>query len=87
MSSGTDRSGCLDSHEVAKVVKECLGRSPYMAVRTVSSQYDAGVVFLRGWLPSFYHKQLAQEAIAGLEGVTQVVNETEVPPSLIKPAP
>jgi hypothetical protein len=29
-------------------------------------------------VPSFYHKQLAQEAIAGMAGVDQVVNEIEV---------
>jgi osmotically-inducible protein OsmY len=82
MSSQTDRGGCLPSREVVKGAKACLERSPYMAVRAVSCQYDGGVLFLRGRLPSFYHKQLAQEAIADLEGVAQVVNETEVRSSL-----
>ena len=34
--------------------------------------------FSRGQVPSFYHKQLAQEAIAEIESVDQVVNEIEV---------
>ena len=29
-------------------------------------------------MPSFYLKQLAQEAIAGMAGVVQVVNDIEV---------
>jgi hypothetical protein len=29
-------------------------------------------------VPSFYFKQLAQEAVVGMEGVRQVLNEIEV---------
>jgi len=29
-------------------------------------------------VPSFYHKQLAQVAVAGVTGVAQVVNDIEV---------
>jgi hypothetical protein len=36
------------------------------------------VLFLRGPLPTFYLKQLAQEAVARVEGISQVVNETVV---------
>jgi len=41
-------------------------------------EYDRGELFLRGQVPSFYYKQLAQEAVAGLEGVRQVINDIEV---------
>ena len=37
-----------------------------------------GVVYLHGQVPSFYCKQLAQEALVGLPGVGQIVNEIEV---------
>lgn len=63
---------------VAEAAKGCLRRSPYSAVRTVSCEYHRGVLLLRGRLSTYYHKQLAQEAVAGLEGVSQVVNEIEV---------
>lgn len=39
---------------------------------------DDGSLFLRGQVPSYYIKQLAQEAVADMEGVRQVVNEIEV---------
>jgi len=47
-------------------------------VRRVSCEYDGGMLRLHGCLPTFYHKQLAQEAVADLDGVLQVVNQTEV---------
>jgi hypothetical protein len=33
---------------------------------------------LRGRLSSYYQKQLAQEAVAGLPGVAGIVNQAEV---------
>ena len=41
-------------------------------------EFQSGRLVLQGQVPSFYHKQLAQEAVAGLEGVAQVVNDIEV---------
>jgi osmotically-inducible protein OsmY len=74
MSSQTDRS----RYEVTEVAQACLRESPYLSVKSLSCQYDRGVLVLRGRLPSFYLKQLAQEAVADLEGVSEVVNKTEV---------
>ena len=39
---------------------------------------DGGVLSLRGRLSSFSEKQLVQEAVAGIVGIGQVVNETAV---------
>ncbi len=64
--------------KVAEAANERLRNSPYRALRGVTCECDQGVVFLRGHLPSFYHKQLAQEAVAGVRGVIQVINEIEV---------
>lgn len=55
-----------------------LQSNPYRAIRAVSCECDRGQLLLRGRLSSFFHKQLAQEAVAKIEGVTQVVNEIEV---------
>ena len=71
----------LSSHDVPSLAQQCLRQSPYMTVRNLSCAFEGGTLFLRGRLPSFYQKQLAQEAVAELEGVTQVVNQTEVMPS------
>ena len=65
-------------HVVARAAKDKLQSNPYRAIRAVSCEYDRGQLLLRGRLSSFFHKQLAQEAVANIEGVTQVVNEIEV---------
>jgi osmotically-inducible protein OsmY len=68
-------------HDVTETAQERLRQSPYMPVRSLSCEFDRGVLRLRGRLSSFYQKQLAQEAVAGLSGVEQVVNEVVVAPA------
>ena len=63
---------------IEEAATECLVKSPYHEVRRVTCEYDRGTLFLRGRLSSFHQKQVAQEAVAGVKGVTQVVNEIEV---------
>lgn len=63
---------------VTDAVKERLRRSPYVPVQSLSCEFDRGVLRLRGRLSSFYQKQLAQETVAGLSGVEQVINEATV---------
>ncbi|MBX9792513.1 MAG: hypothetical protein K2Y37_26730 [Pirellulales bacterium] len=55
-----------------------LRNSAYAAVRQVTCRYDAGSLFLAGRLPTFFHKQVAQEAVAQVEPGVRVVNQTEV---------
>ena len=74
----TDGSNDFSSHEVGKLATDRLREQPYQAIRALSCEYEQGTLFLRGKLPSFHQKQLAQEAVGGLEGVDQVVNETAV---------
>ncbi len=68
-----------DSCHVVAKAKERLQTAPYPTVQNVSCQYDDGVLFLRGEVPSFFDKQLAQEAVFKLEGVTRVINEHGYP--------
>jgi osmotically-inducible protein OsmY len=64
---------------IAHAAKERLRRVPYSGVQDVSCECDGqGLLVLRGRLPSFFHKQVAQEAVRNLAGVTQVVNQIEV---------
>ena len=63
---------------IAEVAMECLRDSPYKALRRVSCECKYGVLFLRGRLFSFHEKQVAQETVARIDGVTQVVNDVEV---------
>ena len=63
---------------IGEAAERCLTPIRIGGWRSVSCEYRHGVLYLRGRLSRYYHKQLAQEAVARLEGVTQVVNEIEV---------
>ena len=65
-------------HDVTEKARARLRRSPYLPVRSLSCEFDRGVLRLRGSLTSFYQKQLAQEAMAGLSDVEEIVNEVAV---------
>jgi osmotically-inducible protein OsmY len=64
--------------DVVEIAQGRLRNSPYMAIRTVSCDFENGVLLLRGRLRSFHYKQLAQEAVRRLAGVEQIVNAIEV---------
>ena len=74
----TSEGRLLQPHIVAQAAKDKLRSNPHWPVRRVSCECDEGRLFLRGRLSSFFHKQLAQEAVANVDGVTQVINEIEV---------
>jgi osmotically-inducible protein OsmY len=63
---------------IEEAAMKCLLKSPYHVVRRVLCEYDHGTLFLRGRLPNFHQKQVAQEAVARVKGVTQVINQIEV---------
>ena len=65
-------------YKIAEAAKECLENSPYQAVRGILCECKLGVLFLRGHLSSFHHKQVAQETVSKIKGINQVVNEIEV---------
>jgi len=63
---------------VTKQAQEMLRTSPYRPIHRVACAYQDGLLVLRGRLRTYFHKQLAQEAVARVDGVRQVVNEIEV---------
>jgi len=69
---------CAITEQARARLRQCA----YSSVRRVSCAFDAGVLVLQGELRTFFHKQLAQEAVADLEGVRQIRNEIEVIPSV-----
>lgn len=65
-------------HPLVSIAEARLQASPYYSIRKIFCMYNEGMLVLRGRLPSFYHKQVAQAAVAGIQGVEQVVNQIEV---------
>jgi hypothetical protein len=64
--------------DVTEIARDRLCSSPYTSIRSLSCNFDNGVLLLRGRLHSFYHKQVAQETVRRLSGVMRIVNEIEV---------
>jgi hypothetical protein len=66
---------------ICTIAKTAMGRlqaSPYHILRKISCECKDGVLTLKGNLLTFYEKQIAQETVSSVEGMTQVVNEIAV---------
>jgi osmotically-inducible protein OsmY len=68
----------LQPKRIAEAAQQRVVGQPHLALQRIWCEFDEGRLFLRGQVPSFYHKQLAQAAVVGLEGVAEVVNDIEV---------
>jgi osmotically-inducible protein OsmY len=64
--------------QVAALAKHRIQHQPHLSVQRIWCEYYGRKLYLRGQVPSYYLKQLAQTAVSGMDGVAQVVNEIEV---------
>ncbi|MCA9206465.1 MAG: BON domain-containing protein [Pirellulaceae bacterium] len=63
---------------IAEQAEKNLRDSPYLVLRNVLCDFDGHVLTLRGRLPSFHMKQVAQTIVGNLEAVQRVDNRIEV---------
>ncbi|MGD0898332.1 MAG: BON domain-containing protein [Thermoguttaceae bacterium] len=68
----------LSDRGIVRSAKERIARIPHLTLQRIWCEYDGGTLFLRGQVPSFYYKQLAQEAVSDLDDVRLIANEIEV---------
>lgn len=61
-----------------ELAEQCFWHNSYLALRNLSCDDQDGVLVLRGFLPTYYLKQVAQEVVSGLEGVERIDNQIEV---------
>ena len=66
------------SSEVVQRAQRALRSSPIFALRELRGECEGEVLWIHGRVSSFYHKQLAQEAIRSLSAGRQVVNSIDV---------
>lgn len=76
-------SACAKPEEISQasikdLAEKCLHGNRYLALKNVRCDYLDGVLFLQGYLPTYYLKQLAQEAVADLNGVERIDNQIQV---------
>jgi osmotically-inducible protein OsmY len=65
---------------LTELVAAELRRQPYSCLKRLACECQDGVVQLRGQVPSYFLKQLAQWVAAQVDGVQRVENRVEVQP-------
>jgi len=68
----------LTVHPLAAEAEKILGESGYSDLRRLRCECHDGVISIRGRLPSFFLKQMAQTVVARLTGVRRVNNQIKV---------
>jgi hypothetical protein len=53
-------------------------RSPYHELHDINCDFREGVLILRGRVPSYFIKQVAQSAVFSLEDIAEIDNRLEV---------
>lgn len=62
----------------AEIAESHLRSNSYLALKNISCEFRQGVLILKGNLPTYYLKQVAQAVVAPTAGVERIVNEIEV---------
>lgn len=66
------------NHALTQTANQCVESSQFSEVRRIRCKVEDGMLVLHGEVSSFYLKQLAQEAVRTIEGVTNVANHLKV---------
>ena len=64
--------------ELEDRVQSAIQSNPFVGRRKLRFETDQGRVILRGEVDSFFQKQMAQEALRGLDGVKAIENRLVV---------
>ena len=85
MITKADSTGCrsaipfIERHQlVERSAQECLRRSGYPSLRGTSCDFHEGVLTIRGRVPSYYMKQMAQVLTSQIAEVEVVDNRLVV---------
>ena len=66
------------NHSDKTQLPEAISDNPFFFNRNLRIETNDGRATLRGTVNSFFHKQMAQEIVRGLEGVEEIENELVV---------
>ena len=65
--------------EIRERAEKLLAEHPYRAVQYVACEFHDGSLILKGRVPSYHLKQMAQAAVTELCTVARIENRIEVP--------
>jgi hypothetical protein len=75
---GRSREDCPVDAALSVRVQETLRNSPYRRLHLISTEVRDGVATLRGRVPTFHMKQVAQCLLADVKGLVRVDNRLQV---------
>ncbi len=79
----------LPTRRIEETARDRLRQHPHFRgrERLISMRFDGGVLALAGSVPTYYLKQLLQEALRDIDGVDQIMNGVTVhnPPGYTAP--
>jgi osmotically-inducible protein OsmY len=64
--------------DLAELARSCLQTNPHEDIKSLECEYHEGVLLLRGQVHTYYHKQLAQEAVRDIQGIESIANVVKV---------
>ena len=67
------------STSVESAAQKELAATGYYPLKALSCRFRDGTLTLQGQVPSYFHKQMAQEAIRRVGSIRAIVNEIQVP--------
>ena len=69
-----DATGCAVVDEARRLFEQ----SPYLPVRDLTCEFHEGALIIRGRVPTYYLKQVAQTIAQKVAGVEEILNRVEV---------
>jgi hypothetical protein len=63
---------------VERAARKRLAKTGYRSLGSVRCHFHDGTMTLHGSVPTYYHKQVAQEAMRNVDNVDAIVNEIDV---------
>ena len=76
--TATSTKNVTATNDMGALAETRLRRNGHIATQDISCNFHEGVLTLRGCVPSYYLKQIAQTVVMQLDGVEQVDNRIEV---------
>lgn len=68
----------MGDSQLVERVSSVLEQNPHVPHRNLRFEASEGQIVLRGIVRSYYQKQMAQEAVGGVDGVQMIENQLEV---------
>ena len=73
-----ERNSIREKEAVLAEAKLRFYRSPYRELRDITCDFQEGVLTLRGRVPSYFLKQIAQSIVFSMERIGEIRNRLEI---------